>query len=162
MTKLVLIGNRLARLRDRRTCPENRSSMYTSPTHGGGNGNHPMMVGPVLLAGVNRENFFRELIPSHSTTFDTMAIFGTILLVTLVVFVWAVLSRARCYRRNSNQRRSRPAPAVVSETANRKQSFGRPEGQDLRQREQFPRNPTLAEIGGLPPLFHEKQHPPLA
>jgi hypothetical protein len=100
----------------------------------GESGNCPNMNAPVIFAGVNGENAIRELIPSHSSTFEAIAIFGTIILVTLMVFVWAVLSRTRPHRRRSHHQRHR-----------------RPE--------QLPRKPTLAETGGLPPVRHDEPPP---
>jgi hypothetical protein len=120
------------------------------------------MIAPVLLAGVNRENAIRELIPPHSATFDAIAILGAIVLVTLVVFGWAVYSNSHHHRRHSHHHRSKPAPGVVSEEAHGKKTFWHPRRHDHRQREQLPRNPTLAETGGLPPVRHEKPPPPPA
>ena len=101
------------------------------------------MITPGFLAGagtVNAENSIRALVPSGSTVAQVLIYFGALFLVALGVFAWAVF-RTHHRQRHSHHYRSKPA--------------------SKRQRlpEYRPRNPTLAEVGGLPPVRTEKQPP---
>jgi hypothetical protein len=101
------------------------------------------MMTPGLLAGagtVNAENALQSLIPSGSTVSQVLIYFGALFLVALAVFAWAVF-RTQPRRRHSHHYRAKPA------------------SKQQRQPEYLPRNPTLAETGGLPPVRTEKQPP---
>jgi hypothetical protein len=101
------------------------------------------MITPGFLAGafrVNEENSIRALIPSGSTVSQVLIYFGALSLVALGVFAWAVF-RTHHRRRHSHHYRAKPA------------------SKHQRQSKYLPRNPTLAETGGLPPLRTEKQPP---
>jgi hypothetical protein len=113
----------------------------------------------IILAGINRDNAIRELIPSHSSVVEWLALWGALLLVTLLVFVWAVCFRPQSRRRHSHRDRLKPAPNAVSELAHGERPFWRARRKYHRRMERRPRNPTLAEVGGLPPLRIEKQPP---
>jgi hypothetical protein len=102
-----------------------------------------IMITPGLLAGafrIGEENSIRALIPSGSTLSQVLIYFGALFLVALAVFGWAVI-RSQHRRRHSHHNGSKPA--------------------SKRQRlpEYRPRNPTLAESGGLPPIRTGKQPP---
>jgi hypothetical protein len=104
------------------------------------------MMTPGFLAGagtVNAENALRSLIPSGSTVSQVLIYFGALFLVALVVFAWAIF-RTQHRRRHSHHYR----PKLVSK--------------HQRQPEYLPHNPTLAEVGGLPPVRIEKQPPSTA
>jgi hypothetical protein len=119
------------------------------------------MITPSFLAGagvVNAENALRSLIPSGSTVSQVLIYFGALSLVALAVFAWAVF-RTQHRRRHSHHNRLKPAPNAVSENAHGKKSFLRSRRKHQRQPAYLPRNPTLAEAGGLPPLRTEKQPP---
>jgi hypothetical protein len=99
------------------------------------------MITPGFLAGafrVNEENSIRALIPSGSIVAQVLIYFGALFLVALAVFAWAVF-RTQHRRRHSHQNRLKPA------------------SKHQRLPEYRPRNPTLAETGGLPPVRTEKQ-----
>jgi hypothetical protein len=101
------------------------------------------MITPGFLAGagtVKAENALQSLIPSGSTVAQVLIYFGALFLVALAVFAWAVF-RTQHRQRHSHHNRLKPAP------------------KHQRQPEDLPRNPTLAEAGGLPPLRTEKQPP---
>jgi hypothetical protein len=100
------------------------------------------MTAPVLLAGifrVNEENSLRALIPSGSSVAQALIYFGALFLVALGFFAWAILFHRQ--RRRHLHHSSRPAL------------------KHRRQSEDRPRNRTLAEAGGLPPVRAEKQPP---
>ena len=104
------------------------------------------MITPGFLAGagtVNAENALQSLIPSGSTVSQVLIYFGALSLVALAVFAWAVF-RTQHRRRHSHHNRLKPA------------------SKHQRQSKYLPRNPTLAETGGLPPVRTEKQPPSLA
>jgi hypothetical protein len=101
------------------------------------------MITPGFLAGafrIGEENSIRALIPSGSTVSQVLIYFGALFLVVLAVFAWAVF-RTRHRRRHLHHHRPRPA------------------SKHQRQSKHLPRNPTLAEVGGLPPVRTEKQPP---
>jgi hypothetical protein len=107
---------------------------------------------------------WRKLTPETRQGF---IIFGTLLIVTAAVFVWAAFIRKRGRRRRVRLRHHRhrsPAPAVAaggkdSEAGNPViHSRHRPRRRRHRHRRDRPRNPTLAETGGLPP-YHTGEPP---
>jgi hypothetical protein len=96
------------------------------------------MITPGFLAGVNRDNALRELIPSGSTVSQTLIYFGALFLVAVGVFAWAMIF---CRQRNRRHLHHSPKPGL----RHRQPSEARP------------RNRTLAEAGGLPPVRTDKQ-----
>lgn len=119
------------------------------------------MMTPGLLAGifrVNEENSIRPLIPSGSSVAQAVIYFGALFMVAPGVFVWAVF-RTQHRQRHSHHNRLKPAPNAVSEDAHGKKSFLRSRRKHQRQPEDLPRNPTLAETGGLPPVRTEEPPP---
>jgi hypothetical protein len=109
----------------------------------GGKRNCSIMITPGFLAGafrIGEENSIRALIPSGSTAAQVLIYFGALFLVALAVFAWAVF-RTQHRRRHSHHNRLKPA------------------SKHQRQSKHLPRNPTLAEAGGLPPVRTEKQPP---
>jgi hypothetical protein len=122
------------------------------------------MISPVLLAGVNADNAVREWTPSSSSTIEGVVIFGSLILVTLIVFGWVVFFRTRGHRRHSHSHRHSPGPAANAPAAGSpgKKSFWRARRQHRRRHgedEPLPRNPTLAEERGLPPVRKDGQPP---
>jgi hypothetical protein len=101
------------------------------------------MITPGFLAGafrIGEENSIRALVPSGSTVAQVLIYSGALFLVALAVFAWAVF-RTQHRRRHSHHYHPKPA------------------SKHQRQPEYLPRNPTLAETGGLPPVRTEKQPP---
>jgi hypothetical protein len=103
-----------------------------------------MMI-PGLLAGagtVNAENALHALIPLGSNVAQVVIYCGALFVVPLAVFAWAVFfRRQRPRRRPSHHHRSKPA------------------SRHHRQPEILPRQRTLAEAGGLPPIRSQQQPP---
>jgi len=104
-----------------------------------------IMITPGFLAGagtVNTENALHSLIPSGSGVTQALIYFGALFLVALGFFVWAIIFHRQRYRQHSHHHHH-PKPA-----AKHRQPSG-----------DRPRNRTLAEAGGLPPVRTEKQPP---
>jgi hypothetical protein len=98
---------------------------------------------------------------SHGAPFlgsEISWVLGAVLLVAALVFFWAVFIR----KRPQTQRGSFVVTRARPEDKNRGGSSGRRRRRKRRpdHPENLPRNPTLAEIGGLPPLRPEDEPPP--
>jgi hypothetical protein len=97
------------------------------------------MITTGFLAGafrVNEENSLRALIPSGSSVSQALVYFGALFRVGLGVFAWAIIFHRPRHRRHSHHHRHKPVA--------------------------LPRQPTLANTGGLPPVRTEEQSPPPA
>jgi len=81
-------------------------------------------------------------------------LFGTVAVVILLIVGWAIFIRKRP---DEGSRRYRyPSRDSKSKDGNNlKQSAAESGGRKRRHRKRRPRNPTLAETGGLPPLRSE-------
>ena len=114
-----------------------------------------------------------DVIPGASrvmglTLKELLLLLGAVGVVTLLVVLWAVYLRKRpgehSHRHHHHHHHSRAQDDTVSSSAN-----GDPDGttekryrrKRRRRREHRPRNPTLAETGGLPPLRTERPSDPL-
>jgi hypothetical protein len=78
------------------------------------------------------------------TTRDAILIFGTLTLVVLIMVIWAIYFRKR--RRDRSHDYEYPSGSANGEASSQKRRKWR-----RRRRDHRPRNPTLAETGGLPP-----------
>ncbi|HTL55510.1 MAG TPA: hypothetical protein VL361_07510 [Candidatus Limnocylindrales bacterium] len=93
-----------------------------------------------------------------ATTRDILIILGAVALVTLVVLLWAVAFRSKRRRRHHHHHHhhSHSHTETTAETSPEsepvEESGSRRKRRRHRRREHRPRNPTLAETGGLPPL----------
>ena len=87
------------------------------------------------------------------TTRDAILIFGTLTLVTVIMIVWAVYIRKR--RRHHSHHYEYPAPGAANGAPGESSSSKRRKWR-RRRRDHRPRNPTLAETGGLPPARSEE------
>ncbi len=83
---------------------------------------------------------------------ETLILVGAMAFIALLIALWAVFLRKRGRRRHHHPHRHHhsqtergPAPEAVPE--NRRRKWRR-----KRRRDHRPRNPTLAETGGLPPV----------
>jgi flagellar biosynthesis/type III secretory pathway M-ring protein FliF/YscJ len=81
---------------------------------------------------------------------QSLAVLGALVGVSLLAFFWVVLVRKRRRRR---RHRHHPQPAIqkVREQEDQKKR---------RRRDRRPRNPTLAETRGLPPVRDGEAFPP--
>ncbi|MEY2408810.1 MAG: hypothetical protein QOF48_1480 [Verrucomicrobiota bacterium] len=96
---------------------------------------------------------------NHGTSFfggETSLILGAVLVVAAGIFFWAVFLRKRpeTQRGSFVLTRARPEAADRSSSGRRRRRKRKAE-----HPENLPRNPTLAEIGGLPPLRPEDAPP---
>jgi|SRR5208283_3496480 len=97
------------------------------------------MMTPVFIAGVNGDNAIRELIPSGSSVSQALVYFGALFLVALGFFAWAIIFHRPRHRRHSHHHRHKPV------------------ARHYWQPVALPRQPTLADAGGLPPVRTEEQ-----
>jgi hypothetical protein len=94
------------------------------------------------------------------TLIEYLIIGGAVLLVTATVMLWVLVfrksrRRTRIYRRHHHKSTEPSAPEQLDES----KTPGTPGARRRRLRRQRPRNPTLAETGGLPPV-RGPQSPP--
>jgi len=97
---------------------------------------------------------------SDPATRERLMIFGAIGLVTALALLWAIFLRKKRRRRHSHQHAHHHStgPAEVPESP---KDGGPPVPEEKRRRHRRsrrrhrPRNPTLAETGGLPPIRPE-------
>jgi hypothetical protein len=105
------------------------------------------LLSPLSLAAV-------ELPQPHVCTWpdifshDKLTVVGAIGVVLLPVVVWAVFIRKRRRRRSHRSYPANSAPLRSS----RSEGSGEHKHSRRRRRHHSPRNPTLAETGGLPPV----------
>jgi hypothetical protein len=116
---------------------------------------------PLLLAQIETEDVVRGWTSANSGVRDGLIIFGSLLAVSLLLFFWVSFIR-KSRRRSRSRSRHEPAaaapPAQTGETSRSLFGSGR---RRRRRREHRPRNPTLAETGGLPPQrAHDSSSPP--
>ena len=98
--------------------------------------------------------------PSRSVLLQTLAIILVMFAVSLSAFIWAAFFRKpRRHHRHHHYRYPQPSDgAVPNRTADKLPPV--PHRKRLRRRDHRPRNPTLAEAGGLPPERVDKPEPP--
>ena len=117
----------------------------------------------VGIAAVGEEPFDASLprIKAVGPVFrDWMILLGAILVVAVIVLLWIVASararrrkarrEERLQRRRTLKRQANAEPLPKVESA---------DGRRRRRRKHRPRNPTLAETGGLPPVRDDDQLP---
>ena len=88
---------------------------------------------------------------------ETSWILGAVLIIAAGIFFWAIFLR----KRPETQRGSMVLTRARPEDANRLSASGRRRKRKRKPEhpENLPRNPTLAEIGGLPPLRPDEPPP---
>jgi hypothetical protein len=96
---------------------------------------------------------------------ELMAVLGALALVTGILFIWAVYIRRGPRRHSHHHHHSHHHSDEPSSSLSDAQEDSASEGESerryrrkrrRRRREHRPRNPTLAETGGLPPLRSER------
>jgi hypothetical protein len=86
------------------------------------------------------------------STRQSLLVLGSIVIVSLVVLLWAAFVRRPRSRRHSHHHHQSP-PLADSYPGKAAVSGNGPPDSRLRRRHRHrPRNPTLAETGGLPPV----------
>jgi len=121
----------------------------------------------ILLADEVTDAVLASWRTTDPATLERLIIFGAIGLVTLLALLWAVLVRKERRRRrehhHSHQHSS--TPAEVAEAPAEEDVPSPPQKRRRRRRSgrsHRPRNPTLAETGGLPPIRPEGPPEPQA
>lgn len=96
---------------------------------------------------------------------ELLLLLGAVSIVTLCIFIWAVYFRKRprqhSHRHHHHRPESRSETSVSSASADNPDPERRYRKKRRRRREHRPRNPTLAETGGLPPMRTERPVDPL-
>ena len=107
------------------------------------------------VGGVSLQDF----IPKHMMDPEYIIIVGCLLAVSLLVFIWAAFFRkpgSHHHRAHHHSHRHRPVAATADDKAEggRRGWFfsGKHHHRHRHRRRERPRNPTLAEAGGLPPI----------
>ena len=115
---------------------------------------------PILLADEQTAAAMAAWRISDPATRERLMIFGAIALVTVLVLVWAAFLRKKRRRRrahhHSHHESSNSAQTV--EAPEEPEELPPPEERRRSRRSRRrhrPRNPTLAETGGLPPIRPE-------
>ena len=114
-----------------------------------------------------------DVIPGASrwmglTLKELLMLLGAVSVVTLCLFIWAAYFRKRprqhSHRHHHHHHRSHDQAEPNGASANlesEQDNERRYRKKRRRRREHRPRNPTLAETGGLPPLRTERPIDPL-
>lgn len=107
------------------------------------------------------ESFIRRV---NVWDMNTMILVGSLVLVTATIFVWAAALRKPGRRPRYHFARKTPKPEPREQPERWKFSSLLSSKQQhhhhhRRRRHKLPRNPTLAEAGGLPPIRSEEQPP---
>lgn len=100
---------------------------------------------------------------------ELLLLLGAVALVTLLIVLWAVYLRKRPGDRSHRHRHRHHHHPSSAESDSLSANNGDPEETSEkryrrkrhRRREHRPRNPTLAETGGLPPMRAERPSDPL-
>lgn len=92
---------------------------------------------------------------------DILLLCAAVALVTMIALIWAVYFRKRRRHHHHHEHHSPAASAVTAsgQASNVQSSTHR--RRRRRRRPHRPRNPTLAETGGLPPVRPERPAEPL-
>ena len=115
---------------------------------------------------LDADDFWPDTGPLSPEMRERTLILGSILLVTAALLLWAAFFRKpkRPHHRHSWGSQRDPiqgTKAIVAEAEHHRHS-GRHRHHRRRRQQHRPRNPTLAETGGLPPYhIQEPPNPPL-
>ena len=107
---------------------------------------------PIFLADAELQEVLASWRINDAATREHLAIFTAIGLVTVLLLIWVIFVRKKRRRQHAHHHSSRSAVAL--ETSRDEDSPSRSGKRRRRRRsgrKHRPRNPTLAETGGLPP-----------
>jgi FtsZ-interacting cell division protein ZipA len=114
---------------------------------------------PVFLARVDSQDPLAWWRLSNPAFRERLIIFGAIGLVTLLLLVWAAFIRSKRRRRHSHHHHHHAQrPDELPAASPNEDASPSPEKRRRRRHSHHrhrPRNPTLAETGGLPPIRSE-------
>ena len=100
-------------------------------------------------------SFFKNFVPmlgaspAARTLKEILVLIGAVLLVAVAVMIWAVAFRKKRKRTRLYHRHRHSSGETSASENSEKTTAG---SRRRRQRRERPRNPTLAETGGLPPV----------
>jgi hypothetical protein len=102
----------------------------------------------------------QEVFQDMTIDYHHLATFGSVFLVSVGVFIWAAFFRKPRRHRHHHPHHppANPAPETRSESRKAGWFFFRKRHRHRHRHRELPRNPTLAEAGGLPPV--RTQSPP--
>lgn len=113
---------------------------------------------PVLLAEMEIQDAIASLRSMDPSTLYALIVVGAIALITLLILIWAAFFRSAKRQgrshHHSHRRSAAPADPPQNDPA-REGASSSPQGRRRwrrSRRRHRPRNPTLAETGGLPPI----------
>jgi ABC-type nickel/cobalt efflux system permease component RcnA len=119
---------------------------------------------PSFLAASTLADLMGPSRPLSPLAYEFLLFFGAVVLVTLLALIWAAFLRRKRRRQHSHHHEHRhSSPSMeTSMDANDADAPARPEKRRRRRhgRQHRPRNPTLAETGGLPPIRPEDPSEP--
>ena len=118
------------------------------------------MIAALLWLAQEEPVTVEEMFEAMTIDYRHVATFGAVLLVSIGVFVWAAFFRKprRHRHHHSNGHAPKPMPEIRSESRKAGWFFFRKRHRHRHRHRERPRNPTLAEAGGLPPV--RTQTPP--
>jgi hypothetical protein len=117
----------------------------------------------VIFAAAENEATLPRIDTAGSAIFEWGTLLGAILAVAVIVLLWIIFSgrsrrhaarRAERRKRRESLRRNATQAATFAEERHEKSA-----GRRRKRRHHRPRNPTLAETGGLPPIRGHDQEP---
>jgi hypothetical protein len=116
-----------------------------------------MNLTPFFLADADLDTIMKSWRGMAPETRGVLIVFSAIMLVTLLVVGWAVFIRKRRRRRREHHhsRWHSTGSAEASDTSEDEDGSSSSKKRRRRRRsgrQHRPRNPTLAETGGLPPI----------
>jgi hypothetical protein len=120
---------------------------------------------PLLIAEFEFDDVAFSWRKVSPTTREGLAVFGALILITILLIIWAAFLRRRSRRRSAHRHYhgSRDiANKPIATTAPGMGGVGKPGPEaspgvvkKRRRRRALPTNPTLAQTGGLPPIRTE-------
>jgi hypothetical protein len=117
-----------------------------------------------LLAAVEIDEYLKQRATEpglQRSTHESIFLFGVLLTLALALFIWAYFLRRKRHRLHARRKHSPPLSQYnAGKVVTVLQGGRRRRKRYRRRREHRPRNPTLAETGGLPPIRSEDQPPP--
>jgi len=122
-----------------------------------------MLINWLLLAAVQdpAEEIFKNANPSRTTgmsLLDILLVAGMISIVGLLLFLLAYLTHKRSRRRSADDGRTAIYGSDKGELDHRRRRHRK---RRVEHPDNLPRNPTLAEAGGLPPIRPEDPSAPV-
>ncbi len=91
------------------------------------------------------------------TLIEVLLVAGAVLLVAVAVLVWVLFFRKT--RKRKRVHRSHHHPAAESAASGKPPESKTASSRRKRSQSEFPRHPTLAETGGLPPVRRPQSGP---